>query len=69
MKVMPMNESSESEPETSEKRVKRRRMHHEWREASNPLDQFVKILGWLFFSTVLASLAYYGWQAMFGKAA
>jgi len=63
-----MNEPSESHAETSEKRVKRRRMRHEWREASNPLDQLVKAVGWLFFISVLASLAYYGWQAAFGKA-
>lgn len=63
-----MNEPSESQPETSEKRVKRRRMRHEWREASNPLDQFVKLMGWLFFGAVLAALAYYGWLGMFGKA-
>ncbi|MBK8036713.1 MAG: hypothetical protein IPK22_06190 [Verrucomicrobiaceae bacterium] len=63
-----MNEPSESDAETPEKRVKRRRMRHEWREASNPLDQLVQAVGWLFFISVLASLAYYGWQAAFGKA-
>ena len=63
-----MNKPSESGPETSEKRVKRRRMRHEWREASNPLDQLVKVVGWLFFLAVLGSLAYYGWQAAFEKA-
>jgi len=61
-----MNTPSESHAETSEKRVKHRRMRHEWREASNPLDQLVKILGWLFLGAVLASLAYYGWMAFFG---
>jgi hypothetical protein len=63
-----MNEPSDSHAETSEKRVKHRRMRHEWREASNPLDQFVKILGWLFLGAVLAALAYYGWQAVIGNA-
>lgn len=62
-----MNKPSESDAETPEKRVKRRRMRHEWREASNPLDQLVQAVGWLFFISVLASLAYYGWQAAFGK--
>jgi hypothetical protein len=63
-----MNTPAESNAEMPDTRVKHRRLRHEWREASNPLDQFVKVVGWLFFSAVLASLAYYVWQAFVGTA-
>lgn len=64
-----MNTPSESHAELPDKRVKHRRIRHEWREASNPLDQLVKILGWLFLGAVLAALAYYGWRVISGTAA